>query len=58
MCLKGEMLMQERKFDDAAKTYAEGFGQASLPSYKALLMMGAGVGGGGTPEISGGRCAV
>lgn len=38
--LKGEMLMQERKFDDAAKTYAEGFGQASLPSYKALLVMG------------------
>lgn len=38
--LKGELLMQDRKFDDAAKTYEEGYGQASLPAYKALMVMG------------------
>lgn len=38
--LKGEMLMQERKFDDAAKNYQEGARQASLPAYKALMVVG------------------
>ncbi len=38
--LKGEMLMQDRKFDEAAKLYQEGVGQASLPDYKALMVIG------------------
>ena len=38
--LKGEMLMQDRKFDESAKNFQEGYGQASLPAYKALMVMG------------------
>jgi tetratricopeptide (TPR) repeat protein len=38
--LKGEMLVQEKKFGEAAETYQEGFGQASFPAYKALMLVG------------------
>jgi tetratricopeptide (TPR) repeat protein len=38
--LKGELLMQDGKFEEAAKSYAEGYGQSSLPAYKALMLMG------------------
>ena len=38
--LKGELLIQERKFEDAAKSYQEGVGQATLPAYKALMVVG------------------
>ncbi|MBK8575057.1 MAG: tetratricopeptide repeat protein [Elusimicrobia bacterium] len=38
--LKGELLTQAGKFEEAAKTYQEGYGQASLPDYRALMWMG------------------
>ncbi len=38
--LKGELLMQERKFDDASKTYQEGSRQASIREFKALMLAG------------------
>lgn len=38
--LKGELLMQDRKFDEALKNYEDGARQASLPDFQALMMVG------------------
>ncbi|MBL8023056.1 MAG: tetratricopeptide repeat protein [Elusimicrobia bacterium] len=38
--LKGDILFSDRKFEEAAKNYRAGFGQASLPAYKVLMLAG------------------
>ncbi len=38
--LKGELLFQEKKFDEAEKNYAEGLRQATAPDYQALMRAG------------------
>lgn len=38
--LKGELLMQDRKFDEALKNYEDGARQASLPAFQALMVIG------------------
>jgi tetratricopeptide (TPR) repeat protein len=38
--LKGELLFQEKKFDEAEKNYAEGLRQTTSPDYRALMRAG------------------
>lgn len=38
--LKGELLFQEKKFEEAEKNYAEGLSQSTQPDYQALMRAG------------------